>query len=147
MHLGLLLQLLFLTVFSVQSYRSFGVPEKQDRFPLVPSACRMLSTRDLACARLMRFSLMVAVCRDGSWFRCCLACDARPQAKVQEKGQGMMTTQVQTRIPCKTSFFGTCRVCVRPFVPPWSMRVYSMLCGDPSLSTSVQAVSIGCDDG
>ena len=36
-HIGLLLQLLFTGVFALQSYRSYGVPEKQDRFPLVRS--------------------------------------------------------------------------------------------------------------
>ncbi|KAL1523104.1 hypothetical protein AB1Y20_018061 [Prymnesium parvum] len=33
-HVGLLLQTLLTGVFAVQSFRSFGVPEKQDRFPL-----------------------------------------------------------------------------------------------------------------
>ena len=33
-HLGLLLQLLFTGVFALQSYRSYGVPAKADRFPL-----------------------------------------------------------------------------------------------------------------
>ena len=33
-HVGLLLQLLFTGVFSMQAYKSYGVPEKQDRFPL-----------------------------------------------------------------------------------------------------------------
>ena len=36
-HIGLLLQLVFTGVFALQSYRSYGVPEKQDRFPLVRS--------------------------------------------------------------------------------------------------------------
>eukprot|EP00320_Phaeocystis_rex_P021989 CAMPEP_0119058234 /NCGR_PEP_ID=MMETSP1178-20130426/2597_1 /TAXON_ID=33656 /ORGANISM="unid sp, Strain CCMP2000" /LENGTH=134 /DNA_ID=CAMNT_0007039143 /DNA_START=38 /DNA_END=442 /DNA_ORIENTATION=- len=33
-HLALLLQLLFTFVFVLQAYKSYGVPEKQDRFPL-----------------------------------------------------------------------------------------------------------------
>ena len=33
-HLGLLLQLLFTSVFARQAFKSFGVPEKRDRFPL-----------------------------------------------------------------------------------------------------------------
>ena len=33
-HLGLLLQLVFIGVFGLQAYRSYGVPEKADRFPL-----------------------------------------------------------------------------------------------------------------
>lgn len=33
-HVGLLLQLVFTGVFTLQSFRSFGVPEKADRFPL-----------------------------------------------------------------------------------------------------------------
>ena len=33
-HIALLLQLLFIIVFAVQAFRSFGVPEKADRFPL-----------------------------------------------------------------------------------------------------------------
>jgi len=33
-HIGLLLQLLFTGVFAVQAVRSYGVPEKADRFPL-----------------------------------------------------------------------------------------------------------------
>merc|ERR1719343_1603920 len=33
-HLGLLLQALFIGVFSLQSYKSYGVPGKADRFPL-----------------------------------------------------------------------------------------------------------------
>ena len=33
-HLALLLEALFLVVFGVQAFRSYGVPEKQDRFPL-----------------------------------------------------------------------------------------------------------------
>jgi hypothetical protein len=33
-HIGLLLQLLFTGVFALQSYRSYGVPAKADRFPL-----------------------------------------------------------------------------------------------------------------
>ena len=34
-HLGLLFQLLLAVVFLIQSYRSYGVPEKADRYPLV----------------------------------------------------------------------------------------------------------------
>lgn len=33
-HIGLLLQLLFTGVFTLQAYKSYGVPEKADRFPL-----------------------------------------------------------------------------------------------------------------
>jgi len=33
-HVALLLQVLFTGVFGVQAYRSYGVPEKADRFPL-----------------------------------------------------------------------------------------------------------------
>lgn len=33
-HIGLLLQLLFTGVFGLQAYKSYGVPEKADRFPL-----------------------------------------------------------------------------------------------------------------
>ena len=33
-HLALLLQAVFVLVFAMQSYRSFGIPEKSDRFPL-----------------------------------------------------------------------------------------------------------------
>ena len=33
-HAGLLLQVVFTGVFAMQTYKSYGVPEKQDRFPL-----------------------------------------------------------------------------------------------------------------
>ena len=33
-HVALLLQALFIIVFALQGYRSYGVPEKADRFPL-----------------------------------------------------------------------------------------------------------------
>ena len=33
-HLGLMLQLIFGGVFGLQAFRSYGVPEKADRFPL-----------------------------------------------------------------------------------------------------------------
>ena len=33
-HIALLLQLLFVVVFAVQAFRSYGVPEKEDRFML-----------------------------------------------------------------------------------------------------------------
>jgi hypothetical protein len=33
-HVGLLLQLMFTGVFVLQAYKSYGVPEKADRFPL-----------------------------------------------------------------------------------------------------------------
>ena len=33
-HVGLLLQLVFTGVFAMQTYKSYGVPEKADRFPL-----------------------------------------------------------------------------------------------------------------
>lgn len=33
-HIALLLQLLFIIVFAVQAFRSYGVPEKEDRFML-----------------------------------------------------------------------------------------------------------------
>ena len=33
-HIALLLQLLFIVVFGMQAFRSYGVPEKADRFPL-----------------------------------------------------------------------------------------------------------------
>ena len=33
-HIGLLLQVVFTGVFALQAYKSYGVPEKADRFPL-----------------------------------------------------------------------------------------------------------------
>lgn len=33
-HVALLLQLIFIVAFTVQAYKSHGVPERQDRFPL-----------------------------------------------------------------------------------------------------------------
>jgi hypothetical protein len=38
-HLALLLQGLFVLVFGIQSFRSFGVPSKEDRFPLFVVMC------------------------------------------------------------------------------------------------------------
>ena len=49
-HVGLLLQLLFTGIFGLQAYKSYGVPEKQDRFPLFV----VMGTGSIVALGLMR---------------------------------------------------------------------------------------------